>query len=110
MSVAHDEVKSPNHQHAGFPWTHVIGYVLSIVLTVIGFWVVLAHNMGAGATITTIMVLAVLQIFVQLWFFMHIRESHGPAYHVATLSVGFLFVFVIIAGSIWIMSFGYQVS
>jgi cytochrome aa3 quinol oxidase subunit IV len=96
--------------HERFPWMHIIGYVLSIVLTAVAFWLVLAHEMKPAPTLFIIVILAVLQIFVQLFFFMHINESDGPAWHTMMLVLGFFFVVVIVAGSIWIMSFDSMVA
>ncbi|MDQ0188621.1 cytochrome aa3 quinol oxidase subunit IV [Alicyclobacillus cycloheptanicus] len=96
------------HSGAGhaFPWHHVIGFVISIVLTLIALWLVLNGVMPASGLMTVILLLAVLQIGVQLFFFMHITESPGPKYHVLALVFGAVFLITIVAGSIWIMSFG----
>jgi cytochrome o ubiquinol oxidase operon protein cyoD len=104
-------VESTHARHDGrFPWAHIVGYVLSLVLTAAAFWLVLTHRMGVAPTLFIIVVLGVLQIFVQLFFFMHITESDGPPWHTMMLLVGFLFVVVIVGGSIWIMSFNAQVA
>ena len=66
--------------------------------------------MPKGAVLGFIVLLAVVQIFVQLFMFMHITESYGPAYHTLMLMIGFFFVIAIVGGSIWVMSFNAQVS
>ena len=91
--------------HGRFPWSHVIGYILSLILTILALVMVVNHFARAGALLFVIVVLAIIQIFVQLFFFMHITEKHGPAYHVITLSIGLFFTFAIVAGSLWIMTF-----
>lgn len=91
--------------HGRFPWSHVIGYIISLVLTLVALLMVVNHAAHGGVLLLVILLLAVIQIFVQLFFFMHITEKHGPAYHVVTLSVGLFFTFAIIAGSLWIMTF-----
>jgi cytochrome o ubiquinol oxidase operon protein cyoD len=88
----------------------IIGFVLSIILTLAALWLVLGHVMRPGPLFFTIMVLAVLQIGVQLFFFMHITESYGPAWHVWMLTLGMVLVVTIVAGSIWIMTFGGDVA
>lgn len=97
------------HAEAKFPWSHVIGYILSLVLTIIALVAGLNHMASLVALMTIILVLAAIQILVQLFFFMHITEKHGPRYNVITLIVAFTFTFAIIGGSIWIMAFS-QVS
>ncbi|KYP79491.1 cytochrome o ubiquinol oxidase subunit IV [Ferroacidibacillus organovorans] len=89
-----------------FPWKHVTGFVLSIALTLLALWMVQAHVMGFTALISVTLLFAALQILVQLFLFMHITDSPGPRYHVIALALGLLFTFTIVAGSIWIMTFG----
>ena len=97
----------PGHSHGEHgPWMHIIGFVLSIVLTLIALRLVLANAFHPAMMVTVILSLAVLQILVQLFFFMHITESHGPKYHVLSLLLGAVFTIAIVAGSIWIMTFG----
>lgn len=90
----------------GFPWHHIIGFIASIVLTLVALWLVVNHVMPVNGLMTVILVLAAAQIAVQLFFFMHVTESPGPKYHVMTLTLGLIFVITVVAGSIWVMSFG----
>ncbi len=100
------------HQHEethGSVKSYTIGFILSIVLTIIPLVLVLNHMMSGAALIATIMAMAVLQLLVQLFFFMHIKEGEKPRYNVMALILGVVIVFTIVAGSIWIMSFNSQV-
>jgi cytochrome o ubiquinol oxidase operon protein cyoD len=99
----HAEVYSEAH---GFPTAHVIGFVISIVMTFAALWLVLSRRLGPAALTASILGLAVLQIAVQLFFFMHINEGPRPRLHVTALALGLFFTFCVIAGSIWVMSFG----
>lgn len=83
----------------------MIGFVLSIVLTIIPLVLVMNQMLGKTALVITIMVMAILQFVVQLFFFMHVREGEKPRYNVQTLVLGLVIVFTIVAGSIWIMTF-----
>ncbi|NBD27940.1 cytochrome o ubiquinol oxidase subunit IV [Paenibacillus glycinis] len=96
----HDE-----HENHGSLKAYVIGFILSIVLTVIPLLVVFQTNMSKNGIIITIVTMAVIQLLVQLLFFMHIREGEGPKYNVMTLILGLFIVVVIVASSVWIMSF-----
>ncbi len=91
--------------HGRFPWSHVIGYIFSLVLTLVALLMVTNHVASGGMLLFVILLLATIQIFIQLFFFMHITEKHGPAYHIITLAVALFFTFAIIAGSLWIMTF-----
>ncbi|EJL44274.1 cytochrome o ubiquinol oxidase subunit IV [Brevibacillus agri] len=93
-----------NHDHGSLK-SYVIGFVLSIVLTIIPLVLVMNQMLEKTALVITILVMAILQFVVQLFFFMHIREGEKPRYNVQTLILGLVIVFTIIAGSIWIMMF-----
>lgn len=99
------------HEHEGFPWKHVIGYILSIVLTAVAFWFVLSVHMSKSATIVSILILAVFQVLVQLLMFMHFTESDGGrAWQVTAVIFGFFIAFCVVGGSIWVMAFKSIVS
>ncbi|MCF8566758.1 cytochrome C oxidase subunit IV family protein [Alicyclobacillus tolerans] len=107
MAVSQEQLHghSPHKEH-GFPWSHIVGYILSIVLTLIALWMVLGKTLTPRPLMTTIMILAGFQVLVQLVFFMHFWEALGPRYHMLALTLGGVFAVAIIAGSIWIMTFG----
>jgi len=95
---------------SGFPWGHVIGFAGSILLTIAALWFALNAPLSQWGTVTVLLVLAVLQVLIQLIFFMHITEGNGPAYHSIAISLAFLFTIAVVAGSIWVMSFNSQVQ
>lgn len=107
LSTAEDRVRHPepsHHQHGvGVP---IIGFILSIVLTLISLWAVMNKVTTNAGLVTLIMLLAVVQIAIQLFFFMHVTESKGKPWHVWLLGLGFAMTAAVVAGSIWIMTFG----
>lgn len=113
MGTQEDHLRKPSNGHHGHHEHHghgiklpVIGFVLSIVLTLISLWSVMNRVMSVTNLIALILILAVIQIFIQLFFFMHVTESKGHPWHAWMLGLGLIFVVCIIAGSIWILSFG----
>jgi cytochrome aa3 quinol oxidase subunit IV len=111
LSHGGDEMKNTEHlSNKAFPWSHVIGFVGSIVLTVLALWFTVKAPFSQGSLITILLGFAVLQILIQLIFFMHITEKRGPAYHSIAIALGFLFTFAVVAGSIWVMTFNSQVQ
>ncbi|MED1466775.1 cytochrome o ubiquinol oxidase subunit IV [Bacillus salipaludis] len=89
---------------------YVIGFLLSIILTIIPLFLVLNHLMGKTALMVSILIAAVLQFVIQLFFFMHIRDGETPRYNAAALVLGIIFVLTIVIGSMWVMSFNYVVQ
>ena len=82
---------------------YVVGFILSVTLTLLAYWVVTSGAYQAGFVILIIIGLAVLQLFVQLFFFLHLGDEMRPRWRLVTLSFGILVVFIVVFGSLWIM-------
>ncbi|CAH0294452.1 cytochrome o ubiquinol oxidase subunit IV [Priestia megaterium] len=89
---------------------YTIGFIFSIILTIIPLMLVLNHVFSKNILLASILGMAVLQFFIQLFFFMHIKDGEKPRYNVMALILGIVFVITIVAGSIWIMTFNSQVQ
>ncbi|MDC0703300.1 MULTISPECIES: cytochrome o ubiquinol oxidase subunit IV [Priestia] len=89
---------------------YTIGFIFSIILTVIPLMLVLNQVFAKNILLASILGMAVLQFFIQLFFFMHIKDGEKPRYNVMALILGIVFVITIVAGSIWIMTFNSQVQ
>lgn len=83
--------------------SYTIGFMLSIVLTIIPITVVLNGWLDGMAGTLVLMTAAVLQFVVQLLYFMHLREEKKPRYNLVSLILGLVILLVIVAGSVWIM-------
>lgn len=98
-----------DHSHGSLK-SYTIGFILSIILTIIPMVVVFNDMFSRTVMIVIIMTMAVLQLLVQLFFFMHVREGESPRWNVMALILGLFIVVIIVAGSVWIMSFNSQVQ
>lgn len=92
-----------------FPVKHIIGFVLSLALTIIAAWAALGSDLPKGWIIAGIMVLAVIQTAIQLFMFMHITEFSSGNGHAPwnMMFHGFVIVTIIVAGSLFTMSYGF---
>ncbi len=79
------------------------GFVLSILLTLLAYFAVVGHGVSQKMTIALILLLAVVQLFVQLMFFLHLGAESRPRWRLVTLGFGVLVVFIVVFGSLWIM-------
>ncbi|MFD0590488.1 cytochrome o ubiquinol oxidase subunit IV [Paenibacillus sp. GCM10027627] len=93
------------HKGHGSMKSYVIGFLLSIVLTIIPLVVVMNDMFSKQVNTIIILVMAILQFAVQLLFFMHIREEEKPRYNMISLIFGLVIMLTIVAGSIWIMTY-----
>jgi len=80
-----------------------LGLGFSVVLTVAAFLLAGSHVIYAPAIPVALIVLAIAQMGVHLVFFLHITTGPDNTNNVLALTFGILVVFLIVAGSIWIM-------
>lgn len=82
---------------------YVIGFILSVVLTLLAYWAVVGKAYEAAFVVAIVIGLAILQLFVQLFFFLHLGEEMKPRWRLVTLGFGVLVIFIVAFGSLWIM-------
>ena len=82
---------------------YVIGLVLATLLTVASFYFAHTRLLWTPSIPAALMTLAVAQIGVHLVFFLHITTSPDNVNNVIALAFGVFIVFLVVAGSVWIM-------
>jgi cytochrome aa3-600 menaquinol oxidase subunit IV len=103
--VTVNEKENIQENHDRFPWKLVIGFVLSIVLTLLTLWVAFRSGFQDKMVLSLMLLLAFLQAGMQLVLFMHVREGEGTV-QVSNMVHAFFTAIIIVAGSVWVMSFG----
>ncbi|WP_106769035.1 cytochrome C oxidase subunit IV family protein [Paenibacillus faecalis] len=64
------------HRHrAEGPQKHIIVFIFSIVLTAIAFAVVAAGDVNPVFAVILLLVMAVLQVFLQMGYWMHLKDK-----------------------------------
>ena len=81
-----------------------IGLFLAALLTATSFWVANTSLLWGPGVALGLAVLAVAQMGVHLVFFLHITTAPDNTNNVLALAFGMLVVFLVIAGSLWIMA------
>ena len=81
-----------------------LGLGFSVILTVAAFVLASTQLIYAPAIPVALLVLAIAQMGVHLVFFLHITTGPDNTNNVLALAYGILIVFLIVIGSIWIMS------
>lgn len=77
-----------------------IGLILSLFLTAGAIWLSLYSGLWIKEML---LALAIAQAAVQLIFFMHLGVEEKPRWNLITFWLLVIMVFIIVAGSIWIM-------
>ena len=83
---------------------YVIGLALALILTGISFWVASTGVLWGPGVAAGLVVLAIAQMGVHLVFFLHITSGPDNTNNVLALAFGVLIVFLVMVGTIWIMS------
>ena len=83
---------------------YVIGLALALVLTGVSFWVASTSALWGPGVAVGLVVLAIAQMGVHLVFFLHITSGPDNTNNVLALAFGVLIVFLVMIGTIWIMS------
>ena len=83
---------------------YAIGLTLAVILTATSFWVANTSLLWAPGIALGLAVLAIAQMGVHLVFFLHIGTGPDSTNNVLAVAFGVLIVFLVVAGSLWIMS------
>jgi cytochrome o ubiquinol oxidase operon protein cyoD len=84
--------------------SYVIGLALALILTGVSFWVASTSVLWGPGVATGLVVLAIAQMGVHLVFFLHITSGPDNTNNVLALAFGVLIVFLVMVGTIFIMS------
>ena len=82
---------------------YTIGFILSVILTVIPFGMVMAGGFGRGILITVIAITAVAQVLVQLVYFLHMNSKSEGGWTMLALIFTVIVVVIALSGSLWVM-------
>ncbi|TWI53346.1 cytochrome o ubiquinol oxidase operon protein cyoD [Pseudomonas duriflava] len=102
MANEHGHVVHAGSSH-GSTKSYIIGFILSVILTVIPFGLVMYPTLSESATLIVIWVMAIVQIFVHLGFFLHMNTSSEQRWNVVAFAFTILITVIVVAGSLWII-------
>jgi len=98
-----DHGHDANEPHSTFSG-YMTGFLLSIILTAIPFWLVMAKVISDRPT--AVMVLggfAVVQILVHMFYFLHMNGKVEGGWTLLSTIFTVVFVAIAIAGTLWVM-------
>ncbi|HEY5795577.1 MAG TPA: cytochrome o ubiquinol oxidase subunit IV [Bosea sp. (in: a-proteobacteria)] len=99
----HDDHGHDEHAHGSFKG-YMIGFVLSVILTAIPFWLVMSGALGSNQlTAFAIMAFAVAQIIVHMIYFLHMNGKSEGGWTMLALVFTIILVVIALAGSLWVM-------
>jgi len=97
----HHEQDDGNH---GTLKEYAIGFVLSVILTAIPFWLVMAKVFDKSST-TAIVILgfAAVQVVVHMIYFLHMNGKIEGGWTLLSTLFTLILLIIVLAGSIWVM-------
>jgi cytochrome o ubiquinol oxidase operon protein cyoD len=101
----HDHHGHGHDDHAGHGSLkdYSIGFILSVILTAIPFWLVMTHQLAPGTTKFVILGFAAVQVVVHMIYFLHMNSKSEGGWNMMALILTAILLFIILTGSIWVM-------
>ncbi|SHF65959.1 cytochrome o ubiquinol oxidase operon protein cyoD [Kaistia soli DSM 19436] len=105
--AGHHHGDDHDHDHAAHPQgtlkSYTVGFVLSVILTAIPFWLVMSGTLPTQVTAITIIAFAVAQIFVHMICFLHMNMKAEGGWSMMALLFTLILVVIALTGSLWVM-------
>lgn len=83
--------------------SYVIGFFLSVLLTIIPYYLVVKKVFDSATLLVAVALLGVVQLIVQVIFFLHLHKKSKPHWNMIVFSFTLLIVAFLVIGSLWIM-------
>jgi cytochrome o ubiquinol oxidase operon protein cyoD len=80
-----------------------IGFILSVILTAIPFWLVMTHQLEPNTTKFVILGFAAVQVVVHMIYFLHMNSKSEGGWNMMALILTAILLFIVLTGSIWVM-------
>ena len=82
----------------------MIGFILSVILTAIPFWLVMGDVIdNRTTTVIVIMIFGVIQVFVHMIYFLHMNTKSQGGWTFMSLLFTLVVVMITLVGSLWVM-------
>lgn len=101
---SHQHVHHESGQAHGSMKGYLTGFILSVVLTAIPFWLVMADVIPNPLTATLVVVgFAFVQIIVHMIFFLHMDFQSEGGWTITALVFTLIVVMITLTGTLWVM-------
>src|SRR5262249_31761320 len=93
-----------DHAAHGTLSTYLLGFVLSVVLAAVPFWLVMSGTPNKQVTALVIMAFAAVQIVVHMIYFLHMNTTSENGWSMMALIFTIVMVVIALSGSLWVMN------
>jgi cytochrome o ubiquinol oxidase operon protein cyoD len=99
-----NKVVVSNHDSShGSVKSYTIGFILSVLLTLVAYIIAAKQAVSGWSLIYVLLALAIVQLFVQLVFFLHLNGQSKSRWNLVVLTFAAMVVLIVVGGSLWIM-------
>ncbi len=103
MSQSHHENENMGAGHITKK-NYIVGFLLATLFTIISFGLVAFKDaLPRSVIVISLSVAALLQMFVHLYYFLHLNKSSEQRWNVIALAFTALLIFIFVGGTIWVM-------
>ena len=96
----HEEEIGPHATLGGY----LTGFVLSVFLTAIPFWLVMGNVFDrSSTTAVAILLIGAVQIVVHMIYFLHMNAKSEGGWNMLSLMFTLVLVVITLSGSLWVM-------
>ena len=100
----HDDHGHHDDAPHGSLYDYVVGFVLSVILTAIPFWLVMGKVIDDKTTLSLILLgIGAVQIVVHMVYFLHMSPKSEDGWNLMALAFTLVLVVITMAGSMWVM-------
>ncbi|HZM63849.1 MAG TPA: cytochrome o ubiquinol oxidase subunit IV [Candidatus Saccharimonadales bacterium] len=92
-----------HHTEHGTTASYIVGFILSLLFTIIPYLLVTKHKVSGTSLLATVLGFALLQMIIQLVFFLHLGREKKPYWQSSFLVATVGLILVVVVGSLWIM-------
>ena len=103
MSSQHGHSEAHKSKLHGSLTSYTVGFVLSLVLTLLSFGCVMSGALPQHLVVPGIVAFCVLQLLVQLGFFLHMGTAPEQRDNLSIGVFSLLIIAIVVVGSIWVM-------
>jgi len=83
---------------------YIAGFAFSLLLTMTAYVLVVQQILPGIYMMLAIAGLAIIQLLVQLLFFLHLGRESKPRWNLAVFTFALIVVGILVGGSLWIMN------
>ena len=99
-----NNLEKSQHKSHGTIGSYISGFILSLIFTAIPYYLVTEKILTGNTLLGIILGIAVLQMAIQVFFFLHLGRGPKPMYNVVFFAGTIGLILVVVGGSIFIMN------